>query len=395
MSFWYKAAKYLKKAYLCFMDFGSIIGQDFLKQYFDKIIRAGRVPHTQLFVGEQGTGALPMALAFASHLLCQNEDNCRHKVDKLIHPDLHFVYPTVPTDSIKKPDSEAFLSIWREFLQANAYAGLYDWMKFLDVANKQGLIRVTDAENIIKKVAVKPYEANYKIFIIWMIEKMNNETANKLLKILEEPPEDTKFILIAENTDDILPTILSRCQIHHFAPLPIEVVKNQLIKNYNLTHDQALKVAHQANGNWHKAMLLAQETNENNEFQQQFIEWVRVAFSAKKDRQAIRKLIIWSEKMATTGREAQKQFLEFALETFRQALMINYQNSNLAYFDFTQNKFDLNKLAPFIHSQNIQNIYESVTNALYHIERNANPKLIFLDLSINLTKFIHKTEKSI
>ncbi len=377
------------------MNFDTIIGQAFLKNYFQKIIDNNRIPNTQLFIGDEGVGTLPMALAFAHKLLCKNNENCQHKVDKLIHPDLHFVFPTVTTDSIKKPDSDAFLTPWRKFLLQNPYAGLYDWMQFLEVANKQGQIRVIDAEHIIKKVAVKPYEADYKVMIIWMIEKMNTETANKLLKVLEEPPEDTKFILIAEKIDSILPTIISRCQIHHFNPIPIEELKNNLISKFDFTSEKALKIAHQANGSWHKALQLAQNQNSDNDFQHLFIEWVRVAFSAKKDRQAIRKLISWSEKLAGSGRETQKQFLEFALETFRQALWINYQNQKLAFYDFKPNNFDLNKLAPFIHANNIENIYESLTNALYHIERNANPKLIFLDLSINLTKFIHKKEKSI
>jgi len=375
------------------MDFNAIIGQDFLKNYFKKIIASERVPHTQLFVGDKGTGTLPLAWAFASELLCGGNENCRHKVEKLIHPDLHFVYPTVTKDGVKKPDSEVFLSEWREFLKDNPYGSLYNWMQFLEVANKQGIIRVSDAENILKKVAVKPYEADFKVIIIWMIEKMNNETANKLLKVLEEPPEDTKFVLIAEKTDDILPTIISRCQVHHFNPIPIETLVQNLVQKYNFSQEKATKIAHQSNGSWLKAIQLAQESGSDDEFQKMFIEWVRVAFSAKKDKQAIRRLIVWSEKIASTGRENQKQFLDFAINTFRQALMINYQNEDLAFYDFSANNFDLNKFARFIHSKNIQSIYEYVTKASYHIERNANPKLIFLDLSIKLTKLIHKTEK--
>ncbi len=374
------------------MDFNSVIGQSFLKDYFQKIIEKNRVPHTQLFVGEEGTGTLPMALAFANRLLCGGHSNCRNKVEKLIHPDLHFVFPTVPTSSIKKPDSESFLPQWREFLTTNPYAGLYDWMQFLDVANKQGQIRVADAEHIIRKTAVKPFEAGYKIFIIWMVEKMNTETANKLLKILEEPPEDTKFILIAEKTDNILPTILSRCQVHQFNLISIEEIKNELLKRFGIEPAQAVKIAHQANGNWHKALQLVLNEDTDDSFQKLFIEWVRVAFLAKSDKQAIAKLIIWSEKMAGAGRETQKQFLEFALETFRQALMINYQTPSLAYYDFSKNGFDLKKLAPFIHSNNIKEIFKFITDAIYHIERNANAKLVFLELSVNLTKLIHKKE---
>lgn len=377
------------------MNFNQIIGQDFLKDYFKKAINNNRIAHTQLFVGDEGTGTLPMAWAFATELLCNGDENCQRTMGKLIHPDLHFVFPSAVTDRVKKPDSEQLLNEWRAFLLKNPYAGLFDWMKHLEVANKQGIIRVVDAENVIKKVAVKPYNAPYKVFIIWMIEKMNNETANKLLKILEEPPEDTKFILIAEKTDMVLPTILSRCQVHHFNPISVAQISQKLISDYQLSEEKALKIAHQSNGNWHRALQLQTEDSNDEVFQKAFITWVRVAFSAKSNKQAIQKLIKWSEEMASTGREAQKQFLQFALETFRQSLHINYQNKNLAYYDFSKLGFELQKLAPFIHSSNIEAIYKTITDATYHIERNANPKLIFLDLSITLTKLIHQKEANI
>jgi DNA polymerase-3 subunit delta' len=375
------------------MDFDKIIGQDFLKKYLKKIIDNKKVPHTQMFVGNEGTGTLAMALAFAQYLLCENSENCRNKVKKLIHPDLHFIFPTITTPKIQKPSSEDFLNEWREFIGQNVYSGLFEWMKFLDVGNKQGMIRVKDADQIIKKVAVKPYEANYKIFIIWHVEQMNNDTANKLLKVLEEPPEDTKFILITEKTDNILPTILSRSQIHYFNPIPTGEIKKQLINQFNLPDEQAMKIAHQANGSWHQATELAQNHQTDEEFQKLFISWVRTAFTAKKNKKSILHLIDWSEDLATKGREFQKQFLEFALQTIRQAMLINYQNKEWAFFDFSVQNFDLNKFAPFIHSNNIEAFYKNINDATYHIERNANPKLVFLNLSIKLTKLIHIKEK--
>ena len=379
------------------MNFEQIIGQQFLKNYFQKIIAKDRVPHTQLFVGKEGSGTLPMALAFAQELLCGQQENCKHKVQKLIHPDLNFIFPSVSTDSVRKPSSDLFSKEWREFLMQNPYANLFDWMKFLEVENKQGMIRVQDAENIIKKTAIKPYEAEYKVFIIWMIEKMNLETANKILKILEEPPADTKFILISEKKDLILPTILSRCQIQYFNSLTISDVKDALKNRFELSEDEAFKIAYQSNGNWNKALKLNPESLSknlaDNEFQKKFITWVHVAFSAKKDKKAIQKLIGWSEEMAGIGREAQKKFLLFAMETFRQAMLINYQTKDLAYLDFSKQGFEIKKLAPFVHGSNIPEIYEELNDAIFHIERNGNPKLIFLDLSIALTKMIHKAEK--
>jgi len=374
------------------MNFSQIIGQDFLKQYFKKTIAKKRVPHTQLFVGDEGAGTLAMALAFANELLCKNNKNCQNKVAKIIHPDMHFVFPTITKDGISKPSSEDFMTEWRAFLLKNPYAGLFDWMKHLEVANKQGMIRVKDANNIIKKSALKPYEADYKIIIVWMIESMNLETANALLKVLEEPPEDTKFILIAQKTDLILPTILSRCQIHQFMPISFDHIKTSLINLKSLDETTAIKIAHQANGSWAKALEVHEKNNSNADFQKYFISWVRIAFAAKSNKKSIQELIKWSEEMATKGREAQKQFLLFALETFRQAMLINYQNKSLSYFDFSSFGFELSKLAPFIHSQNIEDIYKIITDSTYFIERNANPKLLFLDLSINLTKLLHKKE---
>ena len=302
------------------------------------------------------------------------------------------MFPTVTKDGISKPSSEDFMTEWRAFLLKNPYAGLYDWMKHLEVANKQGMIRVKDANNIIKKSSLKPYEANYKIIIVWMIETMNLETANGLLKILEEPPEDTKFILIAQKTDLVLPTILSRCQMHQFMPISFDHIKTSLMRLNNLDETTATKIAHQANGSWAKALEISNQNNSDADFQKYFISWVRIAFSAKSNKKSIQQLIKWSEEMATKGREAQKQFLLFALETFRQAMLINYQNKSLSYFDFSSLGFELSKLAPFIHSRNIEEIYALITDSAYFIERNANPKLIFLDLSINLTKLLHKKE---
>lgn len=374
------------------MDFSQIIGQDFLKQYFRKTIAKKRVPHTQLFVGDEGAGTLAMALAFANELLCKGDKNCQNKVSKIIHPDVHFVFPTVTKDGISQPCSEDFMIEWRAFLLKNPYAGLYDWMKHLEVANKQGMIRVKDANNIIKKSSLKPYEADYKVIIVWMIESMNLGTANGLLKVLEEPPEDTKFILIAQKTDMILPTILSRCQIHQFMPISFEHIKTALIDIKKLDETTANKIAHQANGSWAKALEIFEQNNSDADFQKYFITWVRIAFSAKSNKKSIQDLIKWSEEMATKGRESQKQFLLFALETFRQAMLINYQNKTLSYYDFSALGFELSKLAPFIHSKNIEEIYKLITDSTYYIERNANPKLIFLDLSIHLTKLLHRKE---
>ncbi len=374
------------------MNFNSVYGQEFLKKYFQKIIEKNKIPHTLLFAGNTGYGTLSMAWALANELLCSGKVNCEKRIKKIIHPDLHFVFPTVSKKEISKPDSAFFLNQWREFLISNPYGDYHDWLKYLEAENQQGAIRVKDAENIIHKTLVKPYEGDYKIFVIWMAEKMNQETYNKLLKILEEPPEDTKFILIAENPEQILPTVLSRCQIHYFHPISYKTIEDYLIKEKKIASNDARKIAYQSNGDWNLVSKLLSQKPIEEDYKQAFVEWVRMAFLAKKSKKSVIGLINWSEKMAGLGREEQKYFLKFVSEVFRQALMINYGNPQLNYLNFSDTKFELSKLSPYIHGNNIEDIINNIENATSYIERNANSKLIFINLSLLLTKLIHKKE---
>ena len=371
------------------MNFSSIPGQDFLKSYFQKTLEKKNIPHTLLFSGKTGYGTLAMAWAFANKLLCKEQNNCQNKVKKIIHPDLHFIFPTVSRKDLSKPDSDAFLPQWRTFLSENTYGDYHDWLRYLDAENQQAMIRVKDAENIIHKTLVKPYEADFKIFIIWMAEKMNNETYNKLLKVFEEPPADTKFILIAENTNLILPTVLSRCQVHQFKPIAYQVIEKKLMEQ-GFSSTEAKKIAYQSNGDWNQVIKLMENKSEDHKYKEAFIEWVRTAFQAKKSKKSVAQLINWSEKMATLGREEQKYFLNFVSEIFRQALLINYNNPELNFLDFAQQNFDLKKFAPYIHGNNIEEIINNIEDASKNIERNANSKLIFINLSLLLTKLIHK-----
>ncbi|RZJ99781.1 MAG: DNA polymerase III subunit delta', partial [Flavobacterium sp.] len=246
------------------MHFSEIIGQEHLKNHLIKSADAGRIPHAQLFVGSEGTGTLAMAVAYAQHILCKNPDStadynqsCSLKFNSLSHPDLHFVYPTVTTSTVKtKPKSVDYLLEWREFLKQNPYGSLFDWLNFLEAGNKQGEIRVDDAQEIVKLLSLKSFEGGYKIMIIWMADKMNIAASNKLLKLLEEPTDKTLFILIAENEEDILQTILSRCQILHFNALDENSIAEKLYNDFNIEQREAKKIAHQAQGNFNKALKL-------------------------------------------------------------------------------------------------------------------------------------------
>jgi DNA polymerase-3 subunit delta' len=267
---------------------------------------------------------------------------------------------------------------------------LFDWYQLLGVQNKQGEIRVEDAQEILKLLALKSYEGGYKITILWMAEKMNIAASNKLLKLLEEPSDKTVFILIAENEEDIIQTIRSRCQVLQFAALPEKIISEALISRENIDPRSASKLAHQAQGNYNKAIQLLQETGEDVVFEKWFVDWVRAAFRAKGNAAAIQDLISWSEQIAGLGRETQKKFLGYCIDLFRQALLLNYQTTSLVYMEPKIEKFKLENFAPFVNGNNIHEIFKELSDAIYHIERNGNAKIILTDLSIKLTRLIHK-----
>ena len=381
------------------MLFSEILGHNHIKNHLQESALKGRIPHAQLFVGPEGTGTLAMAIAYAQYIICSNvgyenegeNTACNLKFSHLSHPDLHFIYPTVSTEDVKtKPKSIDFIQDWRQFLTENNYGGLFDWYKLLGVQNKQGEIRVDDAQEILKTLALKSFEGGYKIMIIWMADKMNIAASNKLLKLLEEPTDKTVFILISENEEDIIQTIRSRCQVLHFNALPEVEIVNALMSTRNIDEKMAKKIAHQSQGNYNKALQILNEDNDELPFEKWFVDWVRAAFRAKGNAAAIQDLITWSEQIATLGREAQKKFLNFCIEMFRQAMLLNYKADQLVYIEPTVEKFKLENFAPFVNGNNINEIFTELSDAIYHIERNGNAKIILTDLSIKLTRLIHR-----
>lgn len=381
------------------MLFSEILGQEHIKSHLTKSASSARIPHAQLFIGPEGSGTLPMAIAYAQYILCANSggentngnEACNLKFRSLSHPDLHFVFPVSSNSEVKShPVSANFLKPWREFVEETPYGSLFDWYKKIDIQNKQGQIGVDEALEIVKSLSLKAYEGGYKVMIIWMADKMNTATANKLLKLLEEPPEKTVFLLIAESQDDILQTILSRCQVLNFGPLGEKAIIDALVSRENMELKAAQKIAHQAQGNYNKALHLLHKTDDDQPFEEWFVMWVRAAFRAKGNAAAIQDLIAWSETIAGIGREAQKQFLNFCIDMFRQALLLNYNAKELVFMEPTVEKFKLENFAPFVNGNNINEIFKELSDALYHIERNGNAKIILTDLSIKLTRLIHK-----
>lgn len=225
--------------------------------------------------------------------------------------------------------------------------------------------------------------------VLWMAETMNIAASNKLLKLIEEPPDKTVFIFIAEDEEQILQTIRSRCQVLHFPPLSEDAIAAALIEK-GLMREEALRVAHEANGNFNKAMDLMNKDSEELIFEKWFVQWVRSAFKAKGNKAAIHELILWSEEVAKTGRETQKKFLKYCLAVMRQAMLLNYNVKELVYMRIHIDGFQLEKFAPFIHERNILPIVNELEEAIYHIERNGNSKIILTDLSIRLTRLLHK-----
>ncbi|MCM8569639.1 DNA polymerase III subunit delta' [Gramella jeungdoensis] len=382
------------------MLFNDVIGLPHIKNHLTTTADRKRIPHAQLFTGSPGSGTLPMAIAYAQYILCKNSDGendnqesqtCNLKFQNFSHPDLHFAFPVAATDKVKKhPVSSNFLEEWRSFLKSNPYGNLYDWYQTLGIENKQGQISVHEAQDIVKSLSLKAYEGGFKVMIIWMAEKMNTAAANKLLKLIEEPPNNTVFILVSEDEEQIIQTIQSRCQRLHFPPLSEADIAEALIKREKCDASLARKTAHQANGNYTKALHILKKDAGDEQFEAWFISWVRTAFKAKGNKSTVLELVSWSEEIADLNRETQKSFLLYCLDFFRQSLLVNYKAKNLVYLEPGAENFKMEKFAPFVHGNNILEITEALENAIYHIERNGNAKIILTDLSIKLTRFLHK-----
>ncbi|WP_421813688.1 ATP-binding protein [Flagellimonas sp.] len=379
------------------MLFKNVLGLEHIKNHLLTTAETGRVAHAQLFVGPEGSGVLPMAIAYAQYLLCGNTGGendggntvCNTKCNSLTHPDLHFAFPVSNSDKVKSHAvSDHYLEEWRQFVKEQPYGNLFDWYRHIGIEKKQGQIGVDEAQDMVKKLSLKSYEGGYKVLIVWMAEKMNTSAANKLLKLIEEPPNKTILLLLAEDEEQIINTIRSRCQILNFPPLTEQVITDTLLLR-GVSQTEALTIALEANGNFNKALDLLNKDSEDLVFERWFVQWVRSAFKAKGNKGAIQELILWSEEVAKTGREVQKKFLNYCLTMMRQALLLNYKANELVHAKVHMEGFDLNKFAPFVHENNILDIVKELEEAIFHVERNGNSKLIFTDLSIKLTRLLH------
>ena len=375
------------------MQFKNIIGHENVKARLIKSVNDERISHAQLFLGAEGGGNLPMAIAYAQYISCENKaptDSCGEclscvKYNKLVHPDLHFVFPVATSAEVKeKPVSSNYISQWRVANLDSSYLSLAKWQSHIETGNKQLLISKNESESILKILSLKTYESEYKVMIIWYPERFNIASGNKLLKIIEEPPSKTLFILVAHDTEQIISTILSRTQLVKIGRIKEEVLQEELVKRYHIEASVAYKIAHQSDGNFIQAQKLIEHSALEEEFHDLFKNWMRGAFKGD-----IPALISWSEEIAKTafGREKQKQFLTYALHLFRESLIKNYGAEDMNRIADNEAGF-LANFAPYIHGANCMEIIELFNNASYHIERNANPKILFLDVSLKLTKLL-------
>ncbi len=374
------------------MTFSSIPGQSEIIGKLIRSVKEERVSHAQLLTGPEGCGSLALALAYAQFVSCEKRsetDSCGTckscvKYEKMIHPDLHFVFPVVKGKKVAEPVSDNYIAEWREFVKKSPYFSINDWFDSIEVGNAQGMIFASEASEIIKKLSLKTFESDFKTMIIWLPERMHHATANKLLKMIEEPPEKTLFLLVCEEYDKVIPTILSRCQLITVPSFSNEEIKGYLRSTFGTTESKSSDIARIANGNIIRAINLCKidESSANN--LDSFKKLMRFAW--KRD---ILSLIEWSEELASTGRESQKNYITFSLRLLRENLMLTLQQlqNNIVFLAGEEADFS-EKFHPFINKSNIYPLVNEFNQAYSHIEANGNAKIVFLDLALNVTKLI-------
>lgn len=375
------------------MLFSEIVGHDDLKKRLIQSVNENRVAHAQLFVGTEGSGKMALAIAYAQYINCQNRtesDSCGvcpscKKYMSLSHPDLHFIFPTATNKSVKKdPESDLFLAEWREyFSDCQGYVNLSEWFDKLDIENKQGIINVRDASTVIRKLSFKSYESEYKVVILWMPEKLNVFSANKLLKLIEEPPEKTLFLLVAENQEEVLSTIRSRCVLVKVPRLDSAVIKDALVEKCGCSEQLALDAATMSNGSWPLAKRFSNDIDNEMLYADTFRKWMRYCFKG-----AVPELIDFvANEIKGLGREKQKALLEYGLNIFHCSLLINNNISSAVMLTSAEKTFAQN-FAPYINMKNVNQICALFEESINQIVRNANAQLVFMDDSLKMSKLL-------
>jgi DNA polymerase-3 subunit delta' len=368
------------------MQFKQIVGQAATKQRLLNSVTENRVSHAQLFLGPEGSGSLALAVAYAQYLSCEDkqaDDSCGvcsscRKYNKLMHPDLHFSYPFFAKH--KDDTALTFIEQWREAFTANPYMNLDTWRGYLDAENKQANINIAECHQIIKKLSFKPFESAYKILILWLPEYLEKE-GNALLKIIEEPQPNTLFILVAQNQDQILNTIISRTQLIKIPCLLSSEVKEYLIAEHNQTEDAAAEIAYLTNGNLTEALTMLQQDTKS--YHALFVQWLRLCFSNKG-----LEVLTFVDQFAKMGRENQKNFLRYGISFIRECCLLIAGAGNLVHLPAKELE-TAQKMTNVLSIEKAQTITTELEKAHYHVERNANPKILFLDVSLQIIKILN------
>ena len=363
------------------MSIKEVIGQQEVWNRLMKMALENRIPHALMFCGPEGCGKLAMALAFASYLLGDSP-----MLNKWEHPDLHFTYPTIKTSDMSSdhtPVSEDFIREWREMLlKDGAYVLISEWMQKMGKSdadlNKQAIITAEESDNLAKKLIMMSSQGGYKISLIWLPERMNQQSANKILKLLEEPPRQTLFLLVSEQPELLLETIRSRTQRIDFKKIATEDIEQALIERRALEPNMAHRIARIANGNWNAALEELNAGNEKRQHLDMFIMLMRLAYMRN-----IHDLKKWSEVVSTFGREKQKRMLDYFMHMLRESFMYNFRQPELNYMTQEEENFAKN-FARFINEANIIDISNLFEESKRFISQNANPKIVFFDMALKI-----------
>lgn len=367
------------------MFFKDVIGQEEAKERLIREAKEGKIAHARLFCGPEGIGKLPLAIAYARYLSCNNpgeKDACGIcpscvKISKLAHPDLHFVFPVIKKKS-KDTVSDDFIAEWRELLSHTPYFNLNIWLEEMGAENQQAQIYVKESDEIIRKLSLKSSQGGYKIMIIWLPEKMNVECSNKLLKLLEEPPSQTIFLLVSEEPDMLLTTIQSRTQRFALYGIEEKYITERLQNQYGLQEKDAISIGHRSEGNFLKAMESIHLSEENKLFFDLFVSLMRLSYQRK-----IREMKQWSETLAAMGREKQKHFLSYCQRLVRENFIFNFQDPSLVFMNEEEQDFS-KRFSPYINEKNVMGIMDELSEAQRHIEQNVNARMVFFDFSLKM-----------
>ena len=377
------------------MTFEEVIGQEEAKQRLITLVEEQRVPHAMLFTGPMGCGKMAMAMAFASYLLCANKhdgDSCGAcpqcaMLRKWAHPDLHFTFPVIkPKNSTSdyKPISDDYIREWRELLADGPYFTIEQWLEAMRTESQQAIMTVREADELTHQLSLRSSQGGYKVAIIWMAERMNEATANKLLKLIEEPPSQTVFLLVSENPAALLETIRSRTQLFVMPRIETEKIEEALIQKRGIDADAAHRIARIAEGNWLKALDALDAESESKEFLEDFKMMTRMSFTRKVDGMAQ-----WTANVTKYGREKQRRMLTYFLRMVRESFMYNFHIAELSYMTSEEENF-VKRFAPYVNEANVILLSDLFSKAITDIGRNANARMVFFDIALQATVLLRK-----